>query len=56
MDALIYTAMSGADRALRAQQVHANNLANIEMAAFAPTWKCPLHSRCKTAMATTTAT
>jgi len=34
MDALIYTAMSGADRALRAQQVHANNLANIETGGF----------------------
>lgn len=34
MDALIYTAMSGAERALRAQQVHANNLANMETAGF----------------------
>ncbi len=34
MDALIYTAMSGADRALRAQQVHANNLANMDTAGF----------------------
>ncbi|MET3131992.1 flagellar basal-body rod protein FlgF [Oxalobacteraceae bacterium GrIS 1.11] len=34
MDALIYTAMSGADRALRAQQVHANNLANMETGGF----------------------
>ncbi|SCK17616.1 flagellar basal body rod protein FlgF [Vogesella sp. LIG4] len=34
MDALIYTAMSGADRALHAQQVHANNLANVETAGF----------------------
>jgi len=34
MDALIYTAMSGAERALRAQQVHANNLANLETAGF----------------------
>lgn len=34
MDALIYTAMSGAERALRSQQVHANNLANIETAGF----------------------
>ena len=34
MDALIYTAMSGAERALHAQQVHANNLANIETAGF----------------------
>ena len=34
MDALIYTAMSGADRALRAQQVDANNLANIETSGF----------------------
>ena len=34
MDALIYTVMSGAERALRAQQVHANNLANINTAGF----------------------
>lgn len=34
MDALIYTVMSGAERALRAQQVHANNLANIETPGF----------------------
>jgi flagellar basal-body rod protein FlgF len=34
MDALIYTAMSGAERALRAQQVHANNLANLETSGF----------------------
>ncbi|MQA42743.1 flagellar basal-body rod protein FlgF [Rugamonas aquatica] len=34
MDALIYTAMSGAERALRGQQVHANNLANIETGGF----------------------
>src|ERR1700740_3309822 len=34
MDALIYTAMSGAERALRGQQVHANNLANAETGDF----------------------
>lgn len=34
MDALLYTAMSGADRVLRAQQVHANNLANMETGGF----------------------
>lgn len=34
MDSLIYTAMSGAERALRAQQVHANNLANIDTTGF----------------------
>lgn len=34
MDALIYTVMSGAERALRAQQVHANNLANLETTGF----------------------
>jgi flagellar basal-body rod protein FlgF len=34
MDALIYTAMSGAERALRAQQVHANNLANMQTNGF----------------------
>jgi flagellar basal-body rod protein FlgF len=34
MDALIYTLMSGAERSLHAQQVHANNLANIETNGF----------------------
>lgn len=34
MDALIYSAMSGAERALRAQQVHANNLANLQTNGF----------------------
>lgn len=34
MDALIYTTMSGAERALRAQQVHANNLANVDTTGF----------------------
>ncbi|MBV5293599.1 MAG: flagellar basal body rod protein FlgF [Curvibacter lanceolatus] len=34
MDALIYAAMSGADRALQAQQVHANNLANLQTPGF----------------------
>jgi len=34
MDALIFTAMSGADRALHAQQVHANNMANVETRGF----------------------
>jgi flagellar basal-body rod protein FlgF len=34
MDALIYTAMSGAERALKSQQVHANNLANMETGGF----------------------
>jgi len=34
MDKLIYTAVSGAERTLRAQQVRANNLANIETAGF----------------------
>ncbi|MDY0747419.1 flagellar basal body rod protein FlgF [Paucibacter sp. R3-3] len=34
MDALIYTVMSGAERAMRAQQVHANNLANLETGGF----------------------
>ncbi|MET0518959.1 MAG: flagellar basal body rod protein FlgF [Burkholderiaceae bacterium] len=34
MDALVYTAMSGAERVLRAQQVHANNLANLETPGF----------------------
>ncbi|HEX6736156.1 MAG TPA: flagellar basal body rod protein FlgF [Azonexus sp.] len=34
MDALIYTVMSGADRAMKAQQVLANNLANLETPGF----------------------
>ena len=34
MDALMYTAMSGAERALRGQQVHANNLANADTGGF----------------------
>ncbi|MFO7305774.1 MAG: flagellar basal-body rod protein FlgF [Gammaproteobacteria bacterium] len=34
MDALIYTLMSGAERALHAQRVHANNLANIDTNGF----------------------
>lgn len=34
MDALIYTVASGADRTLRAQQVHANNLANAGTTGF----------------------
>lgn len=34
MDKFIYTAVSGADRTMRAQQVHANNLANMETPGF----------------------
>jgi flagellar basal-body rod protein FlgF len=34
MDGLIYTLMSGAERSLRAQQVHANNLANLATSGF----------------------
>lgn len=34
MDALIYTLMSGAERSLRAQQLHANNLANADTNGF----------------------
>ncbi len=34
MDKLIFTALSGADRAMRAQQVHANNLANMDTNGF----------------------
>ncbi|MEN3031784.1 flagellar basal body rod protein FlgF [Chromobacterium amazonense] len=34
MDALIYTAMSGAGRLLKSQQIHANNLANAETGGF----------------------
>lgn len=34
MDGLIYTLMSGAERSMRAQRVHANNLANIETNGF----------------------
>ncbi|HEY0685244.1 MAG TPA: flagellar basal-body rod protein FlgF [Steroidobacter sp.] len=34
MDALIYTLMSGAERSMRAQRIHANNLANLETGGF----------------------
>jgi flagellar basal-body rod protein FlgF len=34
MDKLIFTAASGAERLMKAQQVHANNLANIDTAGF----------------------
>ncbi|MES2258618.1 MAG: flagellar basal-body rod protein FlgF [Pseudomonadota bacterium] len=34
MDALIYTTISGADRALRGLQVHANNMANLDTVGF----------------------
>jgi len=34
MDKLIFTALSGAERAMRAQQVHANNLANMDTTGF----------------------
>ncbi len=34
MDALIYTAMSAAERTLKAQQIHANNLANLDTGGF----------------------
>ena len=34
MDKLIFTAATGADRLMRAQQVHANNLANIDTTGF----------------------
>ncbi|MFG6488974.1 flagellar basal body rod protein FlgF [Roseateles sp. BYS78W] len=34
MDPLIYTVMSGAERVMNAQQVHANNLSNLNTAGF----------------------
>ena len=34
MDKMIFTAVSGAERLMRAQQVHANNLANLDTAGF----------------------
>ena len=34
MDKLIFTAVSGAERLMRSQQVHANNLANLDTAGF----------------------
>ena len=34
MDKLIFTAVSGAERLQRAQQVHANNLANMDTSGF----------------------
>ena len=39
MDALIYTSLSGAERSLRAQQVHANNLANMDTPGFRATFE-----------------
>jgi flagellar basal-body rod protein FlgF len=55
MDKLIFTAVSGAERLLRAQQVHANNLANMDTPASAPAWKWPATQELA-ASATTTAT
>jgi flagellar basal-body rod protein FlgF len=34
MDKLIFTAVSGAERLMKAQQVHANNLANLDTSGF----------------------
>ena len=34
MDKLIFTAVSGAERLMRAEQVHANNLANLDTSGF----------------------
>lgn len=34
MEKVIYTAMSGAQHALQAQQIHANNLANVNTTGF----------------------
>lgn len=34
MDKLIFTAVSGAERLMRSQQVHANNLANLDTSGF----------------------
>ncbi len=34
MDKLLFTAMSGASRVMMAQQVHANNLANVNTTGF----------------------
>jgi flagellar basal-body rod protein FlgF len=34
MDKLIFTAVSGAERLMRSQQIHANNLANLDTAGF----------------------
>lgn len=34
MDKLIYTAVSGAERVMRAERVHANNLANLDTTGF----------------------
>ena len=34
MDRLIFTAMSGASRSLSQQQIHANNLANVNTQGF----------------------
>ena len=45
MDRLIYTAMSGAERVLHAQQVHANNLANADTNGFRADYELASSSR-----------
>lgn len=55
MDALIYTAMSGAERALHAQQVHANNLANLDTPGFRANMELATSQAVKGATGTTRA-
>lgn len=45
MDKLIFTAASGADRLMRAQQVHANNLANLDTAGFRANMEVAGHAK-----------
>ncbi|WP_323142842.1 flagellar basal body rod protein FlgF [Massilia phyllosphaerae] len=45
MDKLIFTAASGADRLMRAQQVHANNLANLDTAGFRSNMEVAGHAK-----------
>jgi flagellar basal-body rod protein FlgF len=45
MDKLIFTAASGADRLMRAQQVHANNLANLDTAGFRASMEVAGHAK-----------
>ncbi len=41
MDKLLYTAVSGANRSLSQQQIHANNLANSNTQGSVLIWKKP---------------
>jgi flagellar basal-body rod protein FlgF len=47
MDKLIFTAVAGAERLMRAQQVHANNLANLDTAGFRASMEVADHQQLK---------